>query len=117
MAMNKKETELMESLKQELLLAKAFRFTDKVDIDVVATDWKILTLGWSMNSNSGRVEQSCSTTNYHARGNIEKTTTQGGLPMYSSELLAFKAMRNEMELKFAKELAKVDKRIEDLISK
>lgn len=117
MAMNKKEIELMENLKEGLLIAKAFRFTDKVITDVFADDWRELTIGWSMNSYTKRVEQSCSTTNFHARGRIDKTTTQGSLAMYSSELLALQAMRNELEERFSKELAEVDKKIEALKTK
>jgi hypothetical protein len=114
MVMNKKEQSEMDELRKQLYIARALRFTEFVEKDVSPDDWSKLTIGWTYNAYNGKVSESCSTTNYHAIGRTDKTNTQRGIEMYSTELLAYKALRYEMEQKFANELSEIDKKIDEL---
>jgi hypothetical protein len=112
MAMNKKEKALVEDLKIRL----ALRFTDLVveDIDFPAAGVGAdnFVKGYVFNSYSVRVNKSCSDYLYHNHHSDGKTTTQGSIRQFSTRLLALKAMRNEIELKIAKQLYEVDQMIE-----
>jgi len=116
MAMNKKEQAEMERLKTDLLIAKAMRFTDKVEPDLMPPKSlsEGLVKGFLYNSYSPRVERSCTSSVHHSFGSDEKTSTQNPKCLYSTELLAWKACRNAMEEEFAKKLAGVDLIIERL---
>lgn len=110
MAMNKKEQAEMERLKTDLLIAKAMRFTDKVEPDLMPPKSlsEGLVKGFLYNSYSPRVERSCTSSVHHSFGSDEETSTQNPKRLYSTELLAWKACRNEMEEAFARKLAGVD---------
>lgn len=113
MAMNKKEQQEMASLREELRVAKALRFTDTVNKDIPHPAYDAgLTLGWDFNAYSGAVKPCCSTSSYHGWGRTDKTDSQRGIAMFSTKLLALKGLRNALERKFAKELADVDEQIE-----
>lgn len=110
MAMNKKEVEYVEELKTKL----ALRFTEKIEPDMERPDYgsnKIVN-GWSFNSYSMSVNKSCSSCISHSLHGWDKTTSQNSIRQYSSRLLALKAMRNEVELKCAANIYKIDKMIE-----
>jgi len=94
MAMTKKEKEYVEHLENEVRLKAALRWTDPVEKDFKSGDKD--TSGWTFNSYNGEVKQSRSST----------------VSMYSTRLLALKAMRREMENKYSTALAKVDREIE-----
>jgi len=49
----------------------------------------------------------------HDIGEWNKTRRQLPIMQYSTELLALKALRNEMEIEFAKRLRKIDLQIEE----
>lgn len=112
--MNKKEQAEIEELRNQLRIAKAFRFTEKVEPDVPIPELfsRELSKGFSFNSYTGEISRACSSSISHSVHNDEKTTTQCPRCLYSTRTLALKAMRYEMEQRFAKELADVDKQIE-----
>ena len=119
MAMTKKEKALLESLENELRLAKAFRFTDKVNPDVLAPlpgeSFGKLVTGYLIVGEQGdnpRVEVACSSSIHHSAGRNDRTTTQGPRNLFSTRLLALKAMRNIVEIRFASMLAEIDRKIE-----
>lgn len=118
--MNKKETAAFEQLQQELRLAKALRFTEPVSADVPPPSsnerGSRLTVGYdyagAAGTAGGRVEVACSSSNCHALGRTDKTTSQGSRALYSTKLLALRALRNEIEQGCAARLAAIDKQIE-----
>lgn len=111
--MTKKEQAEMESLREQLRIAKSFRFTEKVEPDVIPPTYgQTLTRGWTFNDYTGEVVKGCSSSVHHGYEQDEKTTEQGPLWLYSSKALALKAARNCIERKFAKELANIDALIE-----
>lgn len=115
MAMTKKEQAEMEDLKRQLAIAKAFRFTNPVNKDVAPPSggWgSTLSTGWVFNSYTKKVDVACSSQVHHAIGKTDKTSTQNPIWMFSSKLLALKALRHDLERKFAEELANIDKMIE-----
>ena len=118
MAMNKKEQAEMESLRNQLRLAKALRFTEPhlPDVPIPSVYSDGLSKGFLFCASEGamRVEPACSSSVGHAMGQDKRTTTQGGRRLYSTELLAWQACRNEVEQKCAEWLAKVDEHIERL---
>ncbi len=118
MAMNKKEIAELDRLKTELRIARAFRFTDGVKPDVMPpTSFSELRKGFLFNAylnehSFGHVDVACTCSIYHAFGRNDKTTTQQSRSLYSTRLLALKAMRHEMELKCARLLSVIDYSIE-----
>lgn len=123
MAMNKKEQAAFDALREELRLAKALRWTEPVERDVMPPkcgddDWNGLRNGYDFNdyfdSFSGpRVNKACTSYSSHDSRQWHKTTTQGPRPLFSTRLLALKALRHSVECKVAKILADIDKQIED----
>jgi hypothetical protein len=61
-----------------------------------------------------RVVPACSSSVHHAFGRDDKTDTQQPRRLFSTPVLAWKALRNETEKRFAKELAKIDIEIQKL---
>ena len=114
MAMTKKEQEEVRELKRRLSILAALRWTEAVEEDVPIPDWKTgneLSTGWLTGyagSDRPSVEEGCSSPSFHARGRTDKTTSQRPTRLYSTKLLALKALRHEMELFFAEKLATVD---------
>ena len=109
--MTKNEIQQFEDLKTKLSL----RFTDKVNTDIFPNeDYKVITNGYTYNSYTRQISKSCTIKIYHAVGYWDRTTSQNSIELYSSELLSYKAMRNELELQFASILRSVDKKIEEL---
>jgi hypothetical protein len=120
MAMNKKEQTEMEVLRSELAKAKAFRFTERIKPDIpIASGYTDLRKGFLFNEHSSyeQVKPACSTSSNHCFGSDQKTTTQGGRSLFSTEVLAWRALRNALEDSFAERLAKIDERIHDLYEK
>lgn len=112
MAMTKKEKAELERLQNELEIAKAFRRTEEVLPDVQPPGtWGGLSQGWHFNCHAEKVSIACSSSTSHAIGRNDKTQSQNPIKLYSTRLLALKAMRYSMECDFAKKLAKVDSEI------
>lgn len=59
----------------------------------------------------GHVEPACSSTSYHAIGSNRATNSQGARSLYSTRLLALRAMRNEVERDAAQKLMDIDRLI------
>lgn len=107
--MNKSEKARMEALEQQLREAKALRWTDPVQPDIPAPE------GGSMRETSGfaafgalqygRVEPAWSSCVSHGRGYStraeQKKAGSGGsqnpIALFSTRLLALRALRNSME--------------------
>jgi len=119
MAMTKKEQQMVADLQHEVRLAKALRLTQRVEPDVpVPTSFSTdcLSFGYipiGAQSDYPRVEVACSSSGYHAVGRTDRTTSQGARRLFSTRLLALRALRYEVEQKVAQKLAKIDKMIED----
>lgn len=127
MAMNKAEQKRMADLDEALALARSMRWPEYnmpapmtgADIKANLVDGGMkygspdrVARGYFGNSYSGRVTYGCSNGHSHnAEG--DKTTTQGMGRMYAFEHDAWRAIRHEMTLRFAKELARVDLRISE----
>lgn len=117
MAMNKAEKAAFESLKDELYKAKAFRFTETVLPDIPIPGYVDKpTSGWVCNVYSMRVGQAWSTSVAHGNGSARTPNSSGsqrGIPLYSTKLLALRAMRNAAENEYASKLASIDRLIEE----
>ncbi len=117
MAMNKKEMQMVKDLKISLSL----RFTDKVIKDIpvpvpILCSGSQLIKGFTYNEHSVQVNESCSTSVGHSVHSNKKTSSQNGISMFSTKILALKALRNSLEVKAANVLYKIDKLIEEELS-
>jgi hypothetical protein len=110
--MTKKEKEQIEQLK----LLAAFHRTQPVtpDIEIPDNTSSQLKTGFAITGyrENVRVEPACSTAAFHGLGTQRETTTQKGIPLYSTKLLALKAARHQQELYCAKLLRLIDQQIE-----
>lgn len=115
MAMSKKDSANMEELKEQLRVAKALRFTDVVtpDIPVPLGDQGLSRGYLYAGTDYPRVELSCSSSVHHSFGNPDRTTSQGARRLFSTKLLALRALRHELEIDCANKLAKIDRLIEE----
>jgi hypothetical protein len=109
--MTKKEKEEMEAAKK----MAALRWTEEVKRDVPVPE-SGFSEGWDFNANAGRVWLGWSDRVGHGTGAAPtdwkgRIGSQGSRAMYSSKLLALKAMRHEMERMLASQLYEVDKMI------
>jgi adenosylmethionine-8-amino-7-oxononanoate aminotransferase len=108
MTMTKKEREEV----RELRVMAALRWTQPVEPDVPPPGHG-LTVGYLPVGELGsdpRVSEACSSSISHGL-NHTKTTTQKPRTLYSTRLLALKAMRHMLEKRFAEMLANVDEQI------
>lgn len=125
MAMNKKEQAEMDALREELRIARAFRFTEPVERDVLPPKScygsEGLTTGYEFNEHIGADPHSYSSAISHqwsgsvSHGNVpyrEHSGSQGARRLFSTKLLALRALRFALERRFAKRLAEVDAAIE-----
>jgi hypothetical protein len=109
--MTKKEQRQVDETIAGLKLQVALRWTEPVAPDVPPPDGSsALTVGWLTCYN--RVEPACSSCVHHGSGTTTRTTTQGARTLFSTRLRALKALRHEMELRFAAELRQLDAQIE-----
>lgn len=116
MAMTKKEQAAFAELQQELRLARALRYTEPVAPDIPIPEGSKLTKGFLFNAYHGhggdRVEPACSSSIYHAFGRDDKTDRQQPRRLYSTKVLALKALRHAVEKDVAKRLADIDTAID-----
>lgn len=119
MAMNKREQAAMEELETKLRLAMAFRRTERVEPDVPVPNYGEQTSGWQYNTYRGIVVRAGSKPNSHWLGmNCDDTAptamswSQLGIPVYSTKLLALKAMRYEVESRAEREMESIDRDIQ-----
>mgnify|MGYP001598898564 CR=1 FL=1 len=116
MAMNKKGKVAFDTALKAVHVARALNWTDPVERDVLPP-LNGTTTGFLINAMSSQpsVLYAMSSSVSHATSLDEfpkKTTTQGCRWLYSTELLALKALRHELEKKYAESLARIDMRIE-----
>ena len=110
MAMSKKEQETVRELKRKLSVLAALRWTDAVHPDIPIPDFQTITKGWM--TGYERADKAMSSSISHKRGDWEdRSWSQQPRALYSTELLALKALRHEMEEQFAEKLASVDLQI------
>ena len=114
MAMTKKEKDAYEAA----LTAAALRTTADVKTDVTppAGSDAELSKGWAVvaeTSEYARVEVACSSSIYHSIGKQDKTDSQRPKHLYSTKLLALKALRRAVEKRAAEQLRRVDRMIEE----
>ncbi len=116
MAMNKKEQAAYDEAIDRANTLAAFHFTESVKRDVPPPD-SGYTEGWDYNAHNPTVWLGWSSTTGHGTGAAPKegeryrSGSQGSRAMFSTKILALKALRHEMEIKFANELRKVDDKI------
>lgn len=116
MAMTKKEKEYVAQLEEQVGIAMALRHTERVDPDipVPALSSGIHTQGWTAGYDS--VRESWSESTRHGEGRRASTppgsASQKGIPLYSTKLLALKAVRYKMEQRFANQLWLIDQQIQ-----
>lgn len=112
MAMTKKEQQRLADLEQQLREAKAFRFTEAVATDrPPPPSFDSLVKGFTFNDYNDEISKACTSSNSHCPYSDEETTSQRPLHLYSTQLLALRALRHQVELKCAKRLAEIDRRI------
>ncbi len=109
--MNKKEQAQVQELKRKLSTLAALRWTDEVLPDLpIPICSPHITKGWETCYN--RVVPSLSSSVYHKTDSWDEAKnggwSQGPRNLYSTKLLALKALRHEKELQFAEELARID---------
>ena len=109
MAMNKTEQSMVEDLKTKL----ALRWTDNVKPDLAPpTEISKIINGYGFNRYTRSVSKSCSSCIYHSDYQWDKTSSQNAIHQYSTELLAYKALRHSLEKEYAGYLRGIDKKIE-----
>lgn len=113
MAMNKAEKTGLE----EARTIAALRWSAPVERDVTQPKGGSgsMTTGWEYNAHSLWVEQMWSTSVSHGSGptrTANGSASQRGRDLFSTKLLALKAMRHECERRAAKELRRIDQMIE-----
>lgn len=113
MAMNKKEQAEFDAAKKAVIVARALNWSEPVARDVRATTGYVQ--GFTFNAHTSEVLYGLSGTIGHAtsRDNFPlKTSTQNGIAMFSTKLLALRALRHEVEKQCAERLAKIDMQIQ-----
>lgn len=124
MAMTKKEKEAFDAaiLKAEIL--GALRWSQEVQPNIPAPVYvgyanSCGVDGWSFNLYSETVYEAWSEPNAHGQGKYENRSkmsgSRGSIALYSSKELALRGLRHEMEMKYAKNLQKIDKAIQNVV--
>jgi len=111
MAMTKKEKEALEAA----LTVAALRTTTDVAPDVPPPTNGGLSKGFAVvgeRSDNGRVEPACSSSVHHGIGQHDRTTSQNARHLYSTKILALKALRRAIEQDCAVRLRRVDRMID-----
>jgi hypothetical protein len=117
MTLTKKDQALMAALRDELLMAKAFRWTPPVPRTVLAPKRAgELTTGWDFNAYSERVYPAWSGVGGHGEGSAPGQHTIGWQEtrdLFATKRQALMGMRHELEKQFALTLARIDKQIQE----
>jgi hypothetical protein len=113
MAMTKKEKVKFDSALAEIRILGALRWTSKVEPDTPPPEGiSEITKGWLFNVYVRHVESACSSCVHHGYGQGSLARIGGGArSLYSTKLLALKALRHEAEREYAKYLADIDEQI------
>jgi hypothetical protein len=112
MAMNKKERAEMDRVVRELKRLAALRWTAPIRPDMPVPQRGLSTgyLPVGIGTDRPSISEACSSPVNHGYGHA-KTTTQGARSLYSTRLLALRALRHEVECECANLLAQVDEQI------
>jgi hypothetical protein len=118
MAMNKAEKAMVQGLR----VLASLRWTQPVLRDVKPPvpidDFGSMTTGWDFNAHTLEVDRWWSTTTSHGRG-VKAESRYSGMresqALFSTKVLALRAMRYEVEQMAARRLASIDARIEEAI--
>lgn len=124
--MTKKEQAAFAELEKQLRLERAWRFTEAVEPDVPVPTESKRSIGWRPNGNplgtfGGRVDKASSSSVSHCLGEMawderwsSRNGSQGSRRLYSSEVLAWRALRHQACVEARQKLADIDARIEEL---
>lgn len=119
MAMTKKERAELEATRLEVALLYALRWTAIEDVprDVPVPVGGNYTEGWDFNPFMKKAYLCWSSSTAHGRGPVpgdhNRQASQGGIALFSSRLLALRAMRHDLERHAARDLAEIDAMISD----
>jgi hypothetical protein len=113
MAMNKTEKAKMQELEEQIQIALALRWTEKVlpDVEKPESFSNKIARGFLFNAYTGQVDEMWSESIRHGYATSPQRGSQGGISMYSTRLLALKALRHAVEVRSAEALRGIDKRI------
>lgn len=115
MAMNKREQAELDAAKKAVVVARALNWSEPIAPDVPPPSHSQKdTLGFAYNAHSECVLFARSSSVHHATSYDAmptKTNSQRALSIYSTRLLALKAMRHSVELVCAEKLARIDMQI------
>ncbi|OTE98064.1 hypothetical protein BCS42_11575 [Crenothrix sp. D3] len=110
MVMSKKEQEMLDNA---ILLAEttmALRWTPVIKPDVPIPSQDEVATGWLYTISNRKIYEIWSHSTIHGdMPYMPKFYRSGGKASYSTKALAYAAMRNELERKFAIELLEIDK--------
>jgi len=109
----KKLKEQIKIAEEQRNLALALRWTEKVMPDVAKPEAgsNVKTQGFIFNCHTAQVDAMWSESTRHGRASSPVNGYQGSISMYSTKLLALKALRHEIEVRSAEALRDIDKRI------
>ena len=113
MAMTKKERAEYDAAISEARIAGALRWSTPIEpvVPIPARRSDIVN-GWHYTAyESGRVDKACTSSVKHSYGHWDMTTTQRPTRLYSTKLLALKALRHALERQAAGRLARIDELI------
>lgn len=111
--MTKKKRESYELMQLEITLHKAMFVSDLIEPDVPPPlGGEPMTTGWTYNEHSIRVLPACSSSVAHGIDQTDRTTSQRPIALYSSQKLAYKALRGVLSRRYALHLLQLDRRIE-----
>jgi hypothetical protein len=117
MAMTKKERAEFNALILKAETLAALRWTERVEPDIEKPKgFSDKTSGWQFNSNSKLVSKMWSEGGSHGSGEKRRSgycASQCGIRLFSTKLLALKAMRYEVELAAARDLLRIDNMIRE----
>ncbi|CUJ97984.1 Uncharacterised protein [Achromobacter sp. 2789STDY5608615] len=117
MAMTKKERETFAALEQRLRVTAALRWTEPVGPDTKPPEAGAYATGFFINVHTREVGAGWTSSVVHGRGELPapgtyRSGSQGGRSLYSSRLLALRALRHQVETSAATWLADIDRKIE-----
>jgi hypothetical protein len=115
MAMTKKEKAAFDEAILKAQTLGALRWTSPVAKDLPRPDsWGTATSGWCFNSYSCDVTQAWSEVSAHGYGPTRSKLSgvQNGVDLFSTKLLALRALRHAVECESAGKLRKIDAMIE-----
>lgn len=109
MAMNKAEQAALADAHRMLRLHASMHMKgEKIARDLpIPAPFAPMIYGWDFNLHSGRVFKACSNVQAHGYS-WDKTDTRDGRALFSTQQLALRALRAELELQFADRLAALD---------